>query len=80
MSTITLQIPNEQIGWFEQMVRTMGWTFHREEETASKDVRNDNVITPALRRKINRARKEYAEGKTITCKTPQELQQFFDSL
>jgi hypothetical protein len=38
------------------------------------------TITPALRRRINAARKEYAEGKTITCRTPQEMQQFFDSL
>lgn len=26
------------------------------------------------------ARKEYAEGKTVSCRTPQEMQQFFDSL
>ncbi len=38
------------------------------------------VMTPALRRKVNKARKEYAEGQTITCRTPQEMQQFFDSL
>ena len=27
MATVTLQIPNSQIGWFEQMVRSMGWTY-----------------------------------------------------
>lgn len=37
-------------------------------------------ITPAMRRRINKARREYAEGQTISCKTPQEMQQFFDSL
>ena len=37
-------------------------------------------ITPALRRRINKARKEYAEGQTIKCRTKQEMQQFFDSL
>ena len=36
--------------------------------------------TPALQRKISKARKEYADGQTITCRTPQEMQQFFDSL
>jgi hypothetical protein len=40
----------------------------------------ENIITPAMRRQINRARKEYANGQTITCRTPQEMQQFFDSL
>jgi len=38
------------------------------------------VVTPALRRRINKAREEYANGQTITCRTPQEMQQFFDSL
>ena len=37
-------------------------------------------VTAAMRRQINMARKEYAEGQTVTCKTPQEMQQFFDSL
>ena len=38
------------------------------------------VIDSALRRRINRARKEYAEGQTIKCRNMQEMQQFFDSL
>lgn len=38
------------------------------------------VIDSALRRRINRARKEYAEGQTIKCRNVQEMQQFFDSL
>ena len=27
MATITLQVPKSQIGWFEQMVRSMGWSY-----------------------------------------------------
>jgi hypothetical protein len=38
------------------------------------------IIDSALRRRINRARKEYAEGQTIKCRNVQEMQQFFDSL
>lgn len=34
----------------------------------------------SIRRRINKARKEYAKGDTTTCRTPQEMQQFFDSL
>ena len=41
---------------------------------------NTSTIKPALRRRINKARKEYAQGETTTCHTPQEMQQFFDSL
>ena len=34
MTTMTVQIPNSQIGWFEQMVRAMGWMFKKEEGAA----------------------------------------------
>lgn len=49
-------------------------------ESSTEKENELQVITPALRRRIDAARKEYAEGKTITCRTPQEMQQFFDSL
>ena len=47
-----------------------------------EDVKEEvaEVITPALRRRINRARKEYADGQTIKCRNVHEMQQFFDSL
>ena len=80
MSEITLQIPTADVGWFEQMVRTMGWVFTRKDAPASDNVDNRQVITPSMRRRINKARKEYAEGKTIRCSTQQEMQQFFDRL
>lgn len=80
MSTFILQIPTEQVGWFEQMVRTMGWVFNRKETPEAFSADERQVITPTMRRRINKARKEHAEGKTISCKTPQEMQQFFDSL
>lgn len=40
----------------------------------------DNLITPALCTKIRKARKESADGETIVCNTPEEMQQYFDSL
>ena len=43
-------------------------------------VSDDRSITPALRRSINKARREYAKGETIKCSTPEEMQQYFDSL
>ena len=43
-------------------------------------ISDDNTITPALRRSINNARREYAKGETIKCSTPEEMQRFFDSL
>ncbi|MBO7625030.1 MAG: hypothetical protein J6S82_06990 [Bacteroidales bacterium] len=33
MTTMTVQIPNSQVGWFEQMIRSMGWRFRKEETT-----------------------------------------------
>ena len=41
---------------------------------------DNNGITPALRRKMQQARKEYANGETISCSTPEEMQRYFDSL
>ena len=43
-------------------------------------VKADNNIRPAMSRKISKARKEYAKGETISCRTPEEMQQYFDSL
>ena len=40
----------------------------------------DRSITPAMRRSIAKARKESACGETIVCKTPEEMQKYFDSL
>ena len=37
MTTMTVQIPNSQIGWFEQMIRAMGWMFKKEESIAADD-------------------------------------------
>ena len=43
-------------------------------------ISDDNTITPAMRRSINKARREYAKGETISCSTPEEMQRYFDSL
>ena len=43
-------------------------------------ISDDNTITPAMRRSINKARREYANGETISCSSPEEMQQYFDSL
>ena len=38
------------------------------------------LITPSMRRSIKKARREYANGETISCSTPEEMQRYFDSL
>ena len=40
----------------------------------------DKTITPAMRPSINKARREYANGETVSCSTPEEMQRYFDSL
>ena len=40
---------------------------------------DDGSITPALRRSIKKAREEFAKGETISCRTPEEMQKYFDS-
>lgn len=44
MSTFTLNIPAEQVGWFEQMVRTMGWTFSKKETVSAAERRTRKAI------------------------------------
>ncbi len=44
------------------------------------NISDDSAITPAMRRDISKARKESARGETIVCKTPEEMQKYFDSL
>lgn len=41
---------------------------------------DDKTITPTMRRSINKARREYTNGETISCSTPEEMQRYFDSL
>ena len=41
---------------------------------------SDHTVTPALRSRIRKARKESANGETIVCSSPKEMQQYFDSL
>lgn len=40
----------------------------------------DLTITPALAAKIEKARKEYREGKTISLKTHEDIERYFDSM
>ena len=41
---------------------------------------DDHTVTPALRSRIRKARQESANGETIVCSSPEEMQQYFDSL
>ena len=43
-------------------------------------ISDNKSITPAIRRSINKARRELAKGETIKCSTPEEMQHYFDSL
>lgn len=41
---------------------------------------SDRAVTPALLSRIRKARKESANGETIVCSSPEEMQQYFDKL
>lgn len=40
----------------------------------------DFILSPELEKRIEEGRKEFREGKTISCKTKEELQDFLNSL
>lgn len=44
------------------------------------NISDDRRVTPAMRRSIAKAREESLHGETIVCKTPEEMQKYFDSL
>ena len=80
MATLTLQVPNAQVGWLEQMALAMRWTFRREDTPTITSLDDAEGITPAMRRHINKARKESKQGETKVCRNKVEMQQYFDSL
>ena len=41
---------------------------------------SDHAVTSALRSRIRKARQESANGETVVCSSPEEMQQYFDSL
>ena len=42
--------------------------------------KQENVITPSLAKKIEKARKDFAEGNYTECKTKEELEAFLEAL
>ncbi len=44
MSTFTLQIPAEQVGWFEQMAQSLGWAFSKKETITAAEKRTRKAI------------------------------------
>ena len=44
----------------------------------SKTVTDEN--SPSICCNVNKAREEYANGETISCSTPEDMQRYFDSL
>ena len=44
---MTVQIPTGQVSWFEQMLRSMGWAF-RKEETPSRVSEKPRVFEPEV--------------------------------
>jgi len=44
MTTMTVQIPTGQVGWFEQMLRSMGWVFRKEETPVAVAIEKPRVF------------------------------------
>lgn len=77
MATITLNYDgrsNVMKYLIEAMLAAGAKLHHAEGES------RHNVVTPALRTKIKKAREESVHGETVVCSSPEEMQQYFDSL
>ena len=52
-----------------------------EDKTTVADIKKAlRLIRGIASVRIKKARKEYANGETISCNTPEEMQKYFDSL
>lgn len=47
---------------------------------AKENASAQNIITPELAMQIRKAREEFSKAETTRCETPEQMQQFFDSL
>jgi len=63
-----------------EYILSLGLSNKNKDWLASKIVESKTDITPALKTQMNRARKEYEKGETISCSTPEEMQHYFDNL
>lgn len=90
-STITIRVEPSLKQQFDELCEDFGLsvtaafnmfmkTVVRERKIPFEIKSQSNEITPELQKKIDAARKEYREGKTISCKNHEELQAFLDSL
>ena len=48
--------------------------------SAVRTATSANSISPSLSRKLNLARREYKNGESIVCRTPEDMNRYFDSL
>ena len=61
MTTFTVNIPNSQVGRFEQMIRAMGWGF-RKDETSIEQEKTFNQ-QQMVKESLTRAFEELHSGK-----------------
>jgi len=78
MATVTLQYDGRS-NVMKHLIKAMLAAGAIIQSTETKPHEED-LLTPSLRSKIKKAREESINGETIVCKSPVEMQQYFDSL
>lgn len=63
-----------------EYILSLGLSNRNKDWLAERIIESKTDITPSLKAQMSRARKEFKNGETISCSTPEEMQQYFDSL
>ena len=74
-------LPHSDMRLLSAMSKHMGWQIRKTKRNeVEKEAGAENDISPYLSRKINKARKEHREGKTLSFNTAVDAQKWMDEL
>ena len=79
MTTMTVQIPTEQVGWFEQMLRSMGWTFRKEESPVSDTIEKPKVFEAEVDELLSMFNTDQISQEEIDQECEQVRQELYDA-
>ena len=78
MTTMTVQIPTGQVSWFEQMLRSMGWAF-RKEETPSRVSEKPRVFETEVDELLSMFNTDQISQEEIDQECEQVRQELYDA-
>ena len=79
MTTMTVQIPTGQVGWFEQMLRTMGWVFRKEESPVSETQEKPRVFEAEVDELLSMFNTDQISQEDVYCECERVREELYDA-